>query len=320
MVDTLTGIAQLNVPLINCGAPPQLDFSFGLTYAGNIEDDATTWNRKLPTGICGLGWDLPLSRIARQSINDGNHYGDVFSLQLGSQQIRLVLTQEVAAGGILTQDYATDPQMFWSIRREQKLDEGGGVVFDRWIVMTQDGITYEFGGDVQLGADGNRHCINDSIGWSVAWNGWIGASTRVWIDPDTKRQRAQQQVAHSWMLSRIRSMLGETLDYAYMQDAVPIGGKDGLLQTRHVYLEKVSSIPGNVVKLSYGEKTPDECPPGRPLPDASPATAYQQTFAARYLSTIEQFSVLDADETPRKAGSVQLNYSFVAPERASSGS
>lgn len=58
-----------------------LDVSLSITASSEVTQAVSTWNRDAPTGIVGLGWELPRARITRASANTLALSAQSFSLE-----------------------------------------------------------------------------------------------------------------------------------------------------------------------------------------------------------------------------------------------
>ena len=228
-----------------------LDVDLTLLYQSNVLRQTTLWNRDGPTGVVGLGWDLPLTYIEATStgspdpetrsyvLYDGGTPNALirqpaqpllFSLpgtvtltpgepvgadvRAAFQATGLALAesaQVTADASALTIEDAEQQQSFAVAPSPRGYDVTfGGWAFqlqdyrfwqityfpeyERWLVVTDDGIRKSFGGVAAATTDGYRTAVGNSIGWEVWWgaNGvpsWTGPSGVV---------SGQVQVDSSW--------------------------------------------------------------------------------------------------------------------------
>ncbi|KXV08495.1 hypothetical protein CR51_10690 [Caballeronia megalochromosomata] len=66
----------------------QIDLS--IQYESNVNQQAMTWNRDRPTGILGMGWQLPLSVITLETAGAPTHGSATYSIRMAGVSSRLV--------------------------------------------------------------------------------------------------------------------------------------------------------------------------------------------------------------------------------------
>ena len=343
-----------------------LDVDLTLLYQSNVLRQTTLWNRDGPTGVVGLGWDLPLTYIEATStgspdpetrsyvLYDGGTPNALirqpaqpllFSLpgtvtlapgepvgadvRAAFQATGLALAesaQVTADGSALTIEDAEQQQSFAVAPSPRGYDVTfGGWAFqlqdyrfwqityfpeyERWLVVTDDGIRKSFGGVAAATTDGYRTAVGNSIGWEVWWgaNGvpsWTGPSGVV---------SGQVQVASSWYLAAVSDRFGDTVRYGYngfarggdglLTDVEQQVGAGGKPYTKAVYLTQITDVFGRTATLAYGDKQWDDSAPSAPREYADPhratpgntPNAYQDRYETKYLASV---ALAAADGTP----------------------
>ncbi len=340
-----------------------MDVTLTLMYQSNVFRSATTWNRDSPTGVLGLGWDLPLTYIAAASSGSPDpqtrtyvYYdngtpnaliqqpqlhalfaipatvansltsGQPITAQLRSSFLDNGLPVDPAAIAIgagdawvitddaLQQQFSIQPSAtdatciasyagqayqlqsyrFWQIVYFP--------AYERWLVVTDDGLRRSFGGTGPTTAQGYRTAIANSIAWSVWW-GADGAL--VWAGP-SGATADQQQVACGWYLESTTNIWGDRVSYQYngfdrgssglLPDVEQQVGAGGLPYTKQMYLTQVTDVFGRTATPLYGDKVyGDEGPreyadPHRATPSNAP-NAYQDRYDTKYLMGVDVAAV-----------------------------
>lgn len=198
--------------------------------------------------------------------------------------------------------------------------------YERWLVVTDDGLRKSFGGAGPNTAQGYRTAAGNSIAWGVWWG---AGGAPVWSGP-SGATTGQQQVACGWYLESTSNIFGDRVSYAYNGwPRAPTGllpeveqqvGVGGLPYTKQVYLTAITDVFGRTATLSYGEKVwnadgPREyADPHRDVPSNAP-NAYQDRYDTKFLSGI---AVASADGAALFG--VELHYvpspSATGPEQA----
>ncbi len=68
----------------------ELDVNISILYQSNIEQEASKWNLDAPTGIVGLGWDLPLERIILDNNNSPTKETNTYYYESGGSTNLLI--------------------------------------------------------------------------------------------------------------------------------------------------------------------------------------------------------------------------------------
>ena len=170
--------------------------------------------------------------------------------------------------------------------------------FERWLVVTDDGIRQSFGG---VGPDLPQG-FRTSVGNSVVWDVWWGANgVPQWTGPSTNTS-GQLQVASAWYLASTSNGFGDSVGYVYngwdrdgnglLPDVEQAVGQGGLPYTKAVYLTQVTDVFGRTAALVYDDKVWNESgpcefsDPHRDEPSTAP-NAYQDRYETKYLASID---------------------------------
>ncbi len=180
-------------------------------------------------------------------------------------------------------------------------------LYERWVVIKDDGSIFSFGGITEPTAQGYQTSQENSIEWGVRWLSntsvplWSGASA-------TNEGQIQQQFAKSWALCRVSDPWGDAIHYTYNgwerdESGMIPGveqkvGPDGLPYTKALYITKATDVFGQTVQFQYGDKVFDNSTPEAPkeyldphkeVPDNAP-NAFQDCYETYYLDSLEVYS------------------------------
>jgi len=264
-VNQFRGSVALPMDLLTLPGRPGLDVKLSAIYSSAVKNNVTTWNVEAPTGILGLGWDMPIERIMVDKAGSGTTTSDTYYLVSGGSASPMVKTGETDSRWT----FQLRNHEFWSIQ----YDPGARV----WTVVKEDGSVYRYGGDDPA-----------AIQWAVKWGNWIGSSTET---------LGQGRYPVAWNLASITSTWGHQVLYAYENVERKVG--DGLAFTQASYLHSVTDSYGRVLTFNYGDKYGALNPgPGGMLEyqarndsEQSP-NAYQDKYETRYLDSVD---LADAD-------------------------
>lgn len=253
-VNLFRGSINLPLPILQLPGRNGTSVSVSTLYTGVTPQQATTWNLEEPTGILGLGWDMPLEQITVSFAPGTTSSAEAqYYLQTAGQVYALVSTEPNV--------FVANQSVFWAITYDPDSEV--------WSVVRDDGSTWTYGGD----GPGGRF-----VDYGVTWGNWRDAST----------QRGGQQVAVAWKLQSIQSTWGDTTTYAYSFDDQPIG-PSALNYTRACYLSQIVDCFGRTLSFNYEPKTftseIQEYMPPHISPSGS-GTPYQDVYETQYLSSI----------------------------------
>lgn len=339
-----------------------LDIDFSIFYQSNVFQSASLRNLEAPTGVLGLGWNLPLTFIEATSggspdpdtrtytLSDNGSSNVLIrqavqpvlfslpaslanALQMGRPvpaQVRseflnlgLPLSVDAVASGVagnwnLADDENEQQFLIQTSARNANVCNVcyGGQAFqlrnysfwhiiyfptyERWLIVTGDGIRKSFGGGVSKTQNGYATSAANGIAWQV-W--WTLQGIPAWTGPSSVTA-SQKQVARAWYLVSASDPFGDTVAYQYngwarnanglIPDVEQQVGKGGLPYTKAVYLTHVTDVFGRMVAATYGDKlwssSKDDSPreyadPHRAAPSNEP-NAYQDCYETKYLQKL----------------------------------
>jgi len=263
-VNHFRGSVSLPIDFLTLPGRQGLDVKVSAIYSSNVKNKVATWNVEAPTGILGLGWEMPIDLITVFKAGSGSVTSDTYYLVANGAASPMVKTGEVD-GGLWS--FQLRNYEFWDILYDPKKDA--------WTIIKENGFTYTYGGidsDVQ------------AIQWGVKWGNWIGSSS----------QRAgQKQYPVAWNLASIESPWGHRVAYAY-RNVNRLVGSDGLEFTQASYVKKVTDSYGRTITFNYGEKFGSRNPSPRGIIEYQAQNAqqpepnaYQDKYETLYLDTID---------------------------------
>lgn len=285
-VNQFRGSVAMPVDFFTLPGRDGLDVKVAAVYSSAVRQAAACWNVEAPTGILGLGWQMPVEMITVSKGGSAGTNDDTYFLLSAGSASELVKMAEDATGRWMFQ---LESYQFWDIRYDPRLQT--------WTIVHENGFVYTYGGlDPEAKA----------VQWGISWGNWLGSSVRL---------AGQQRFPVAWNLASVASPAGARVSYAYTAVEAHVGAAAPLTYTRASYLERVTDSYGRVVRFSYAEKfgadhpSPDggqivEYRARHPGPRAG--NAYQDKFETRYLSTIE---VSNADGST--ASTLNFRYSFI---------
>jgi len=153
-VDLSTGKVSLSVPLINEPGIQGVPLSLSLSYNSDIVDQVTRWNHEAPTLEVGLGFELPLLAISRDTQGTGGDLDDCFYLS-GDGSNPFLFLGESTVDNETVLNYCTSGFTLWKIQYFPQQE--------KWIITKEDGIQYTLGG-----------LDNPAIIWGLRFGNWVG--------------------------------------------------------------------------------------------------------------------------------------------------
>ena len=273
-VNLFRGDVNLPLELVSLPGRGDLDVKIAIMYQSNIQNLVDTWNLEAPTGILGLGWNMPYEMIAIDNKSTGDVYDDEYYLVSGGSANRLYQdgVTEDGAWNFETEDYKP-----WDIRYYPNEE--------KWVIVKENGVTQIYGGKKDNLPENNPY-----IQWGIKWGGTNGN----WIDSTTNTS-GQVPIAKAWNLAEISNTWGEKVTFNYEVDLEEIG-VDGYNYTRACYLQKITALDGRVVNFTYGEKEYTDSVREYQIfhQDSSQANlhAYQNSYETKFLDSI---AVCDGD-------------------------
>lgn len=134
-VNLFRGDVNLPLELISLPGRGDLDVKVAIMYQSNIQNLVDTWSLESPTGILGLGWNMPYEMIAIDNKNTGSTYDDQYYLVSGGSANRLHQDITPRKSDQVTRDYLifeTDDYKPWDIRYYLKEE--------KWVIIKQNGV------------------------------------------------------------------------------------------------------------------------------------------------------------------------------------
>ncbi len=234
-VNLFRGDVNLPLELISLPGRGDLDVRVAIMYQSNIQNLVDTWNLEAPTGILGLGWNMPYEMIAIDNKTTGSSYDDEYYLVSGGGANRLYQKGVTADGAW---NFETEDYKPWDIRYYPREE--------RWEIVKENGVKQIYGGKKDNLPENNPY-----IQWGVKWGGRNGN----WIDSSIITS-GQEPFALAWNLAEIRNPWGEKVTFEYEVDLEPIG-IGGINYTRACYLKQITALDGRTVTFVYKEKQYD---------------------------------------------------------------
>jgi len=118
-VNLFRGDVNITQTLVTLPGRNGLEAALTLFYGSNVKTQIKQWNRDAPTGIVGLGWNMPLERIVQLNTSTAAPADHTYALVSGADTTDLLPTTEVwlrlrlppeAAGGLDAGTVADDLQ------------------------------------------------------------------------------------------------------------------------------------------------------------------------------------------------------------------
>jgi len=258
-VNPYTG--EINTPLKIASRPGRngLDIDLNIFYTSNVWNEARTWNLNAPTGVLGLGWELPFQSIVVDTRLTGSRANDQYYLVGGASTDQLICTGTTANGAL---QFSTTAYHFWSIQYQPATET--------WTIIKENGDVFTFG-------DASSNC--NTVDWLVTWGNWMGASGQV---------SGQKKQPAAWRLSQVSNRFHDTVTYYYVAISMNAGSANGLAFTQASYLDKIVGVTGDSLQFFYNEKSTDEYQP--PHSNPPPPNAWQSPLQTRYLDHVTEVS------------------------------
>ncbi|MEM6643312.1 MAG: hypothetical protein AAF616_10055 [Bacteroidota bacterium] len=256
-VASLTGRGGLN---------PQFTISYS---SAGIQEQVNTWNRTASTGILGLGWTFDYPRIVSDHNGSVTRNDDTYYLLENGSSIELICTDTDPNGSNLYRTYKSQQFRKWTIRFYYQED--------RWFILTEGGMTYEYELPIYM----------------VAWGNWIGPSANT---------VGQSRHSYGWNLTKVINRWGDEMNFSYLNQEEAVGS-GGLTHTKYSLLERIESPTGNYLQFLYKDKTYEACTNpadfrcvGKireyqdPHVESIEPDAYQEKTNSKYLSEVRAYN------------------------------
>lgn len=265
-VNQFRGTLSLPIDFLTLEGRKGLDVKVSAMYSSNISRDVETWNLDAPTGILGLGWEMPFERIVMETSGNGSPASDRYFLISGGSANPMICTGADTAG---RESYQLKQFQFWQITRDPATES--------WRIVKEDGSTYTYGGTA-----------GNAVQWGVRWGNFTGSSSRL---------DGQEHYARAWNLARVETVTGDAVSYAYRATEVEVGDRGGKTYTQASYVEQITDSLGRVVKFVYGDKFGAENPSPRQIVEYQAANtgkpapnAYQDVYETLFLDRVEVYN------------------------------
>lgn len=263
-VNQFRGSASIPISFVTLPGASGLDVKISAMYSSNVRNTVANWNVTAPTGVLGMGWQMPFDQIIVNKALSNSSVSDEFYLVSSGSGNPLVKTQDTADGqwSFEARDY-----QFWDIWYDPQNET--------WTIRHEDGFIYTYGGKDTPGA----------VRWGVHWGNWIGSTNRI---------DGQAQYAAGWNLVSIQSPAGNKISYEYTQVMVAVGAAGGKTVTQACYLNKIYDSYNRTVTFNYKEKYGAGNPSSKGIVEYQARNAqkpepnaYQNVYETRYLDSID---------------------------------
>ncbi|MBO1350517.1 MAG: RHS repeat-associated core domain-containing protein [Hormoscilla sp. GUM202] len=272
--------------LISLPGRGDLDVKVAIMYQSNIQNLVDTWNLEAPTGILGLGWNMPYEMIAIDNKNTGSSYDNQYYLVSGGSANRLHQDGVTADGAW---NFETEDYKPWDIRYYPNEE--------KWVIIKENGVKQTYGGKKD-----NLPKNNPYIQWGIKW----GGSNGNWIDSTTDTS-GQEPFALAWNLAEIQNTWGEKVTFSYEVDLKEIGN-GGYKYTQATYLKQITALDGRSVNFVYQDKRYDDTVREYKIPHeysgGGNIHAYQDRYETKFVDSIE----VREEESNSLLFSLQFNY------------
>ncbi|MBL0684177.1 hypothetical protein [Aquimarina mytili] len=271
-VNEPTGKVTFSEPLATINART-VSYNVALGYSGKAAFDIGSYTNKFaPTSTVGVGFSMFTPKIVVDNKNTGTREDDVFYLQDGATNSKLLCTSRTvitpATRGPVIWEFEAEKYVPWKIQYyKSSFDIINGVIqevpLDYWKITTDQGIQYYYG---------RTQNARENI---VAWGNWIGSS---------KRAGGQQQTI-VWNVSRIQDQWGNNIRFEYELQESTIGG---VKQTEASYLKKIISSTGEHIAFTYENKNSAEY--YEPHKEQVEPDAYQERYEKKALRYVDSYN------------------------------
>lgn len=289
-VNKFRGSVSLPLDFLTIPGLEGLDVKLSALYSSSIKNNLNTWNIESPTGIMGIGWQMPIEMIAVDKGGSGSATSDLYYLISGGSANPLVKTGETSDG---LWNFQLRNFQFWTIQYNP--------VGKIWIIVKENGFIYTYGEGTNTSSNATQ--------WGISWGNWIGSSNI---------GASQVKFPIAWNLASITTPMGNKIQYEYLninQNLI----SSGLAYTQASYLSKVIDSYGRTINFNYGNKygvlNPDTNSGTIPIVEyQAPHTeitppnpnAYQDRYETLYLDDIQ---IKDTDNN--LLSGLKFSYTFI---------
>jgi RHS repeat-associated protein len=242
-----TGDVSFSVPIINGGG-----ISVSASYSSvNIDKIVAEDNIIAPTGVMGLGWSLPQTKIVRDHKGTMENIDDQYYLIMGGKRIKL--------GNI--GDFDDDQVKFFPISSE-RIDITYNYEEEYWVLETAES-RMTFGKD-----EGSRE-------YTVGWGNWIG--------PTSSGGDDGRRLVTAWHISENEDLKSNKVNYSYLPVLKSVSG---LNYTQEIHLDSIKNNSNYSVKFNYCDKSEIEEEFIDPNQENDEPDAFQEKYQTKYLTDI----------------------------------
>lgn len=289
-VNKFRGSVSLPLDFLTIPGLEGLDVKLSALYSSSIKNTLNTWNIDSPTGILGMGWQMPIEMIVVDKAGSASASSDTFYLISGGASNPMVKTGETADGQWIFQ---LRNYQFWSVQYNPSNKT--------WAIIKENGFIYTYG-------EGNSETSN-ATQWGISWGNWIGSSCV---------GASQVKFPIAWNLASIQTPMGNTIQYEYLNINQKL--KDsGLAYTQASYLQKVIDSYGRIITFNYGNKfgvlNPDSDGGRVPIVEYQPQhtqiappnpNAYQDRYETLFLDDVQV-----KDPQGKLLSGLKFTYTFI---------
>ncbi len=258
-MDLYNGQVSFPVVLANRKGRNGLDLALQINYRSQVCADATAWNLEAPTSSLGLGWNLLMDYIFAELHGSAAISSRSFYIYTNGSLNELLC---VGKNNDQSLEYKTVAYQFWKILYYPQQE--------KWTIIKENGDTHTFG---------DINCRRNTVQWGVKYGNWLG---------DSSSNDGQESMAVAWNLNSISNRFSDTMLYSYQQILQPTGTAQGWFYTQASYLESITGVNGEMIKLYYKAKDQDEYQEAHTNPPAP--NAYQDRYETLYLDSVEEVS------------------------------
>jgi len=268
-VNKFRGSVSLPMDFLTLQGREGLDIKLSALYSSTIRKTLDTWNLDAPTGILGLGWQMPVEMIAVEKAGSRSSTSDTYYLVSGGSANPMIKTGETSDRKWIFQLRNYE---FWSVQYDPSAKT--------WTIIKENGYVYTYGAGSDPGSNATH--------WGVSWGNWIGSSSQ---------RAAQSNYPLAWNLASIVTPLGSKVLYRY-QNVNQKVMSSGLEYTQASYFKEIIDSYGRKITFNYGNKygalNPDNTPGRSPVVEyqarhtqqAAP-NAYQERYETCFLDSVD---------------------------------
>ncbi len=258
-VDIYNGQVSFPVVIAERKGRNDLELSLQINYNSELCYNVTTWNLEAPTGSLGLGWNLLTDYIFVDLHGSAALSSRSYYIYTDGTLYELVCVREKPDQYL---EYKTIAYQFWKILYYPQQE--------KWTIIKENGDTFTYG---------DINCRRNALQWGVKYRNWLG---------DSNSNNGQESIAIIWNLNSRSNRFNDTILYSYQQEMQSTGTAQGWFYTQANYLESITGVNGEIIKLNYKNKDQDEYQEAHTNPPSP--NAYQNRYETKYLDSVEEIS------------------------------